>query len=217
MFTINSNDLPDILPIMPLHGVILLPRSELQVPLADIGNFASVIFGGLKGSNYIGVVQVDDNDNEKNDEAIFRCGCVGKILDIQEFGDVGLVLSILGICRFEIEKEFDIDGTCRKAVVSYKKYESDIVEEADFELDRKKLISVLKTYFKKMNILPNWGEIKGTSNERLVTMLMMICPFDSNEKQALLETVGYTEQSKLITSIMEMDTASGISGSLSYH
>jgi Lon protease-like protein len=203
LYTTNAGDLPKILPIMPLPGGILLPRSELQVPFSDVSNLSSVL-GSSASNGTIGVVQSEN----RNGETLFRCGCAGKTFDVQEVEDIGFVLSITGICRFEIESELEFDGKCRRALVSYKKYEADIVQEADFLLDRERLISVLRTYCKKLNIFPNWKEIEGISNERLVTMLMMICPFDSKEKQTLLETVGYTEQSRLITSMMEMDVAS---------
>jgi Lon protease-like protein len=198
---------------MPLQGGILLPRSELQIPFADVSDLSSVLSSSMANGT-IGVVQAET----RNGDSLFRCGCAGKTFDVQEVDDIGFVLSITGICRFEIESELEFDGKCRRAVVSYEKYEADIVQEADFLLDRERLLSVLRTYCKKLNIVPNWKEIEGISNERLLTMLMMLCPFDSKEKQTLLETVGYTEQSKLITSMMEMDVASAANvASFLYH
>jgi Lon protease-like protein len=66
-------------------------------------------------------------------------------------------------------------------------------------------------------LLPNARSFREISNERLVTMLMMICPFDSKEKQALLETAAYTKQSELITFLMEMYAAGDLPTSSSCH
>ncbi|MDR0624894.1 MAG: LON peptidase substrate-binding domain-containing protein [Holosporales bacterium] len=238
MLTKSVDELPSVLQIIPLRGGILLPRSELQIPVNEVGSVASVI-SILQASNIVGVVQTDDENTEnkpcaasdesfsmasaeksfeKKSDPIFKCGCVGKLMDIQDVGDVGLVLSVVGICRFQIEKEFDFDGQYRKAIVSYKKYEADIVQEADFPVDRGRLLNTLKMYCKKVNMfLPNFKDLRDFSNERLITMLMMVCPFDGKEKQALLETVAYKEQSELITFIMEMYMSGGASPSSLYH
>lgn len=203
LYTNNVGELPTLLPIIPVNDVILFPRSELQIPISKMIDLSS-ISEALKGDRFVGIVQ---SSNEKLDpfNSIFNCGCTGKVLDIQEIDDVGLILSIIGICRFEIKEELDFNQKYRNAIVSYEKYEADIVHEADFAFDRKRLISALKKYCKNLNIFPNWKEIEETSNEKLITMLMMICPFDLREKQTLLETVSYEEQSKIITSIIEMD------------
>lgn len=219
MYVENYKDLPTTLPLMPLKGGILVPRSELQLPISDLGHLSSVS-SAIREHRYIGVVQSKDEGVEEEEKLpLFHCGCVGQVIDIQENEEDKLILAIRGICRFEIERELPVEQNCRRAVVSYKKYEADIVHEADFSIDRYRLINALKAYCKKLKIKPNWKEISTISNERLITMLMMICPFDSNEKQALLETVSYIAQSQLITSIIEMESVSqnNLSTSFVYH
>lgn len=206
-------DLPTTIPLMPLHCGILLPRAELQMPVTEVGNL-SVISSALQSGRYIGVVQARGT----SDGDLFHSGCVGQVLDVQDNDEEErLILAIRGICRFDIREELPIEQNCRKAVVTYEKYAADIVQEADFPLDRYRLITALKKYCEKLHITPNWKEISNISNERLITMLMMICPFHSEEKQTLLETASYTEQSRLITSMIEMDSFSSDSVSPSYH
>ena len=40
--------------------------------------------------------------------------------------------------------------------------------------------------------------------ERLVTSIAMVCPFEPNEKQALLEAPDLDERARLLTAIIEM-------------
>lgn len=212
--SLNEGELPQVLILLPLKGGILIPRAELQFPVSNLENLSS-ISEAMKGDRYIGVVQLREDLNEAKPDPVFRCGCVGRIHDLQENDEGQLMFSVCGICRFEIKQELPAYKACRRVLVSYDKYETDIVHEADFTFDRDRLISALKIYCKKLRIKPNWKELDRTSNERLVTMLMMICPFDAHEKQALLETVGYAAQSKLVTSLIEMDTFAH--DSLMYH
>ena len=50
----------------------------------------------------------------------------------------------------------------------------------------------------------DWEHIDNCEDERLVTTLSMICPFDVPEKQALLECPDLQERAKLLIAILEM-------------
>jgi Lon protease-like protein len=113
--------------------------------------------------------------------------------------------------------ELPIENQSRRAIVSYDRYVNDIVCEADFSFDRDRLMIALRGYCKRRNINLDLKELASMSNERLITLLMMICPFDQNEKQALLETVGYVDQSTLITRLMEMNSVNNQVSSTLYH
>jgi carbonic anhydrase/acetyltransferase-like protein (isoleucine patch superfamily) len=47
------------------------------------------------------------------------------------------------------------------------------------------------------------GEIQRISNEKLITALTMVCPFQPNEKQAILEIPSLQEQSRLVQALLE--------------
>ncbi|GHS94563.1 ATP-dependent protease [Alphaproteobacteria bacterium] len=202
---IYPGSLPRVLPLIPLSRGILVPRSELHIPITDFAQLSSFI-ESIKGDSYVGVIQFRrENASEMMEDPLFGCGCTGRVLDIQENDENQLVFSLQGVCRFEIEQELPSEKNIRRALVSYEKFRADVVQEADFAFDRERLMFVLKPYFKKIHIHPDWQELSKTSNERLLTLLMMMCPFEASEKQALLETVGYEAQSKLVTSLVEMD------------
>ncbi|MDR1597946.1 MAG: LON peptidase substrate-binding domain-containing protein [Holosporales bacterium] len=210
---VQNKDLPKVLTLLPLHGVILMPRSELKLSISDFGNFLSIT-DALHSDNYMGLVQFRDDPNAPSDD-VFRYGCAGRIWDIGESGDGQLVLVVRGVCRFEIVRELPPEGAKRAVEVSYDKYPTDIVHEADFSFDRQRLMRALKNYYQKLQFPPNWEELSEMSNERLITLLMMACPFDSRERQALLEMDRYVEQSQLVTSLIELDSFTR--DSLSYH
>lgn len=159
----------------------------------------------LKKDRLVGVVQVQSESEEGAHDTLYHCGCLARILELQESEKGILGFSVQGLCRFDIKKELPEIFACRKALVSYTKYERDTVHEADFLLDRKRLLAALRLYCDRRQLEPLWEPIETASNEKLMATLMMVCPFTATERQTLLETVGYTDQSNLVTSLMEMD------------
>ena len=73
-----------------------------------------------------------------------------------------------------------------------------------FQKERKNFEGVLKDYLSKESITINWETIKTSDDEELVNAISMGCPFDTNEKQALLEAKSLSERIKVLISLMQM-------------
>jgi hypothetical protein len=71
-------------------------------------------------------------------------------------------------------------------------------------VDRVRLLNILSPYCEKRGIAVNEDAIKTASDERLVATLSMLCPFEPNEKQALLEAGTLAERGRVIIALMEM-------------
>ena len=71
-------------------------------------------------------------------------------------------------------------------------------------LDRDRLADALNAYFHQHEISADWEAIDETPDERLITSLSMICPFDPTEKQALLEAPTLEERAEMMISLVEM-------------
>lgn len=197
-------ELPTLIPLLPLHGAVLLPRSQLPIPIFEI-DYLSMIAESIKSHHMIGVVQpILKNLNMEENLSLFKSGCLGRIIDINEAEESRLIITLSGISRFDIIEEVASEHGYRRALVSYDRYAQDLVDEVDFSFDRLRLLKALKGYFKIMDITPNWQEIDKTSNEKLITALAMVCPFEASEKQAILESPTLKEQSQIITTMIEM-------------
>jgi Lon protease-like protein len=197
-----KKDLQTRIPLLPVHGTVLLPRTELPIPISD-PDYLDMIYDCVKGNNIFGVVQPNLNDTGETLK-LFQAGCAGAIIDIDEIENNQLLVTVSGLCRFDIVEEFQNNKNYREARVSFDRYFLDGVEELDFSFDRSRLINALKPYFKALNVEPNWKEINRTSDEKLIFALTMICPLDALEKQVILETVTPKEQSRLIMTMIEM-------------
>ena len=69
---------------------------------------------------------------------------------------------------------------------------------------RSVFIENLKFYLEKMSINADWEAIGVSSDEDLVNSISMGCPFDVNEKQALLQAKSLDERLDILVSLMKM-------------
>ena len=76
---------------------------------------------------------------------------------------------------------------------------------------------MLQGYFDRHGIEADWSAIESAPLAGLVTSLCMICPFEPEEKQALLEAGGRDRQARLLIALMEMETLAEPGGSSARH
>ena len=208
----NINDLPTIIPLITIHGIILMPKARLPIPLTD-GECEML----RHGCGYVGVLQ--SGFNSSTDGHFFRTGCLAKITDMETVQG-RLILDVKGVCRFDLNETMVLENTAR---VSYERYVDDLKPKEEIRgeslFDRKKLISVLKQYFQTTNVDANWDDIYEASDERLIAALSMFCPLEAGEKQAVLEQPTLKAQSQLIMSLLEFNTVGSTMnrGSNTYH
>ncbi len=79
------------------------------------------------------------------------------------------------------------------------------------------LAKVLRAYFDRHGIEADWSAIENAPLAGLVTSLCMICPFEPEEKQALLEAGDSGRQARLLIALMEMEALAEPGGSSARH
>jgi Lon protease-like protein len=202
---LKGPDFPQVIPLLPLRGVILMPRTLLPVPIFDAAQAAMVASCVQGEQKYIGLVQPISTLFEGQVLApLFSTGCLGKIAEFGKNEENALVMLVKGLCRFDILAELAPENGCRQARVSYDSYPGDIMEKLDFSIDRERLLRTLKTYLASNDLNADWDNLEKASNDQLLNVLSIACPFEAREKQALLESRNPQEQSQLMTALMEM-------------
>ena len=96
----------------------------------------------------------------------------------------------------------------RRVVPDWSPFSEDLIEDEDAAVDRSRLLAALQAFFRVHEISADWNAILETPNERLITSLAMICPFEPNEKQALLEAQTLTERARIMIALIEMSVLS---------
>lgn len=200
----KEEKMPEILPVFPLQGIILLPRAEFHLNVFE-PRYLAMVDDVLGGNRLIGLVQPKESEEGQENPPLYKVGCAGRIISFAETQDDRYLLTLRGLCRFETEQEIDGKKGFRRIKPDWRPYRADMeppLEEIDFDLTR--LVQTLRQYFKIHNITADPDVIFGAQGEDLVSSLSMLCPLPANEKQALLEAPTPTERAKLLTSLLEM-------------
>jgi Lon protease-like protein len=202
-FDPTFDQLPEIVPIFPLTGVLLLPRGKLPLNVFE-PRYLAMTEDALSGNRMIGIIQPSDPLSRASVPPVYPIGCAGRITSFSETDDGRYLITLTGVCRFETVRELPIVRGYRRVDVSWERFAADLEEAGPALFDRARLIEGLKTYFKIQGISANWDAIDSTPDERLVTSLAMICPFEPSEKQALLECGSLSERASMMIAIIEM-------------
>jgi len=202
-FEPSFEDLPGSLPVFPLSGVLLLPRARLPLNIFEPRYLAMTRAALATPTRLIGMVQPVDPEAGRN-PPIFEHGCAGRIVSFSEAEDGRYLITLAGVSRFAIRQELDEDsGGFRVVAADWERYRHDLTPE-DASFDRRRLVEGLKAYFRRHGISADWGTIEKTPCERLVNSLSMICPFEPNEKQGLLQAPTLEERARMLTALVEM-------------
>jgi Lon protease-like protein len=203
------DDLPAELPIFPLTGVLLLPRGRLPLNIFE-PRYLAMFDDAMGGSRMIGMIQPssakDDPFGAPVPVELFRVGCAGRITSFNETGDGRYLVALDGIARFSVAEELPMQRGYRRVVPNWRPYAADLAEE-NSNFDRQRLIDLLQAYFKHLELTANWDAIGEAPDERLLTSLAMLCPFEPSEKQALLEADCLSERARLMMTLLEIAIA----------
>ena len=208
-------DLPEVIPVFPLPGALLLPRGQMPLNVFEPRYLAMVDDALRDGHRLIGMIQPDVTHSEK-DEApkLFQVGCVGRITQLAESGDGRYILELTGVARFKVVEELPVKTPYRQCKVDYFPYVDDFTaRKGEDEVDREALLTVLTDFLKANNLKVDWDGVESAPNEALVNALAMMSPYGAPEKQAMLEAPDLKTRAEILIAVTEMDLAKkGTSG-----
>lgn len=197
-FHTNFADLPDILPVFPLDGVLLLPRGQLPLNIFE-PRYLAMVEDSLSTHRLIGMIQPRANDT------LYNTGCAGRITNFSETDDGRYLITLKGVCRFHIDHELAQDAKAYRSIrPDWRAFERDTDPAQELNIDRKKLCTLLGSYFEMEGMNCDWDAIHNASDDKLMTCLSMACPLDSGEKQALLEAKCCKTRADLFMTLLEM-------------
>jgi uncharacterized protein len=210
----GPSDLPEMLPVFPLPGALLLPRGQMPLNIFE-PRYLAMVDDALKTSRLIGMVQPEVSEVPRaKSKGLFDVGCVGRITQFAETGDNRYVISLTGVARFKIVEEMTVLTPYRQCRVSFEPFLSDFVPRSgEEEVDRPAVLASLKNFVEANQLQIDWKGISSASNEALVNALCMMAPFGPREKQALLEAADLKTRAELLVAITEIELARRDDGS----
>lgn len=189
--------LPETLPVFPLPGVLLLPRGQLPLNIFE-PRYIAMVDDALKTDRMIGMIQPRD------DTALYETGCAGRITSFSETGDGRYLITLTGTSRFRIKNELSLKNGYRNVQADWSSFSDDFRGMDCLDLDRDTLKKMLEDYFQMQDLRCDMDAIDSASDDKLITCLSMICPFDPGEKQALLEAKCCRERAQKFMALLKM-------------
>ncbi len=201
-------DLPDVIPVFPLPGALLLPRGQLPLNIFEPRYLAMIDDAFLSGRRLIGMVQPVPADENAKRPSLAGVGCVGRITQLAETGDGRYMLSLSGIARFRVMEELPATTAYRQCRVDFEPFVGDFEARAgEGEVDRDGLLKTLKEFLDVNSLEADWEGIRTAPTETLVNALCMMSPWGIKEKQALLEAPDLKTRAALLVAVTEMALA----------
>tara|TARA_B100001057_G_scaffold484064_1_gene561593 strand:+ start:140 stop:769 length:630 start_codon:yes stop_codon:yes gene_type:complete len=190
---------PKQIPVFPLSGVIYFPKTNLPLNIFE-DRYLDLVNDSFRNNKLMGMVQ-----SKKENNLVYKVGCLGKISDYQETSDGRVLINLTGLTRFEITKEIANQKKYREFEVDYKKFYKDTldVEKLVPSYDQLSFMEKIKKFFEKNGLMINWKEFEKLDEPQKINTLSMIAPISNEEKQKLLETVSLNEKTTTLLNIIK--------------
>jgi Lon protease-like protein len=187
-------------PLFPLGGAILFPRSQLPLHIFE-PRYRAMVSDAVAGPGRIAMIQPlrDDDDNRAPLHAV---GCVGEIGGVEELDDGRFNIVLVGTNRFRLVEEAPLEEPYRLADVDVAAFDDGepeplaLVQRAEVEREARRLGDAL-------GLAIDWAAVNGLDDEMLVNAIAQVAPFDVGAKQALLEEVRLDARADLLVQLMQ--------------
>jgi len=201
-------DLPQLIPVFPLDGALLLPGGELPLQIFE-PRYLNMIDDAMAGDRVIGMVQTRQGGDRAR-PSLAEVGCVGRITSYAETSDGRYLITLTGVCRFDTGEELDLRMPYRQVRANYDRFGDDLArdeEAAVSEAARGRFARALKRYLNRRELDIDWETANDAPLEALVNSLCMGLPFEPAEKQAFLEAADLEGRFEVLTTLLEIDAS----------
>jgi uncharacterized protein len=187
-------------PIFPLPGAILFPRSQLPLHIFE-PRYREMVRDAIDGAGQIAMIQPHRIDDD-NKASLYGLGCIGEIVSVEELDDGRFNIVLLGSNRFRLVREVEPAASYRCAEVDIEALDDSeppplsLVERAEVEREARRLGDA-------MRLAVDWAAVSRLEDEMLVNAIAQVAPFDIGAKQALLEQPTLDGRADLLVQLMQ--------------
>ncbi|HEY7005197.1 MAG TPA: LON peptidase substrate-binding domain-containing protein [Sphingomicrobium sp.] len=196
-------------PLFPLPGAILFPRSQLPLHIFE-PRYRDMVRDAVDGAGRIAMIQPHRLDDD-NRAPLFAVGCVGEIVGLEELEDGRFNIVLMGSNRFRMIREADVDASYRCADVDIEAFDDEepeplsLGQRAEVEREARRLGNA-------MGLAVDWDAVSRLDDEMLVNAIAQVAPFDIGAKQALLEQATLEGRADLLVQLMQFQRAAVTGG-----
>ncbi len=204
---------PDILPVFPLTGTLLLPGGRLPLHVFE-ERYRNMVEDALASGGTIGIIQPLRGGSEPDEvllsdepgdagPRLYEVGCAGAIERSERLPDGRFILLLKGVRRFRVRRELSLLRGYRRVEADYEGFTVD-AEDADAVVSPDPLMDALR-HFAELHRVPleldRLGELSGLA---LLNSIAMALPFQPAEKQALLEAPDVVHRHDMLLTLLDM-------------
>jgi Lon protease-like protein len=196
-------------PLFPLAGAILFPRSQLPLHIFE-QRYREMVRDVIDGAGQIAMIQPLRLDDD-NLAPLYGVGCVGEVVGVEELDDGRYNIVLLGSNRFRLVRESDVDAPYRCAEVDIEQFDDSDpkplapIQRAEVEREARRLGDAL-------SLAVDWAAVAQLDDEMLVNAIAQVAPFDVGAKQALLEQANLDGRADLLVQLMQFHRAAVTGG-----
>lgn len=197
--------LPEAIPVFPLPGALLLPRSRLPLHIFE-PRYLQMLEDALKTpERLIGMVQPSERSG------LQKIGCVGRVTQFSETEDGRYMITLTGLSRYRVLSEVDGFTPYRRCKVSWDGFGADLESaEQDPGFDRPAFLALLGRFFEARSLSTDWDTLKEAEDELLINSLSMMLDFVPEDKQALLEAPSLSTRRETLVTLIEFALRGGM-------
>ena len=203
--------LPEVLPVFPLTGVMLLPGTVLPLHIFE-PRYRAMVEDALEGDKIFGMIQpvAPQNDNrgplpgaENSAPDLYKVGCAGYIEKWEKLPDGRFFVQLKGVSRFRFNEELALQRGYRRVKALYQEF-SDGSTEQSWQCDRSAVLEALAAYGKAHGMQVRPEQAEKFSDLELINLLGVSLPFHPAEKQALLEAPGLKDREQMLVNLLQL-------------
>ncbi|MBU2981132.1 LON peptidase substrate-binding domain-containing protein [Lentibacter algarum] len=195
--------LPEVIPIFPLPGALLLPRSNMPLHIFE-PRYLAMLDDVLKTPDRLIAMIQPLSIPGREEEMLSTIGCAGRITQFTETDDGRYMVTLTGVSRYRILEEIEGFTPYRRARVDWDGFEQDTGPvEHDPAFDRAKFLELLGRYLSSQSLNTDWDTLKEAEDELLINSLSMLLEFAPEDKQALLEAPSLSTRRETLITLIE--------------
>jgi Lon protease-like protein len=197
-------------PLFPLPGAILFPRSQLPLHIFE-QRYREMVRDAIEGAGQIAMVQRQSLESNDPEAPLYQVGCVGDIVGVEELDDGRFNIVLLGTNRFRLLREIKSEAAYRSAQIDIEAFDDSeppalsLGQRAEVEREARRLGDA-------MGLAVDWAAVARLDDEMLVNAIAQVAPFDFGAKQALLEQATLAGRADLLVQLMQFQRAAVTGG-----
>lgn len=193
-------DLPPIVPVLPLDSPLLLPGTVVPFRASDL-RYLSLVEDAMASDGYVGILQPMGEGADTDDSTLYTVGCLGRIGECQEDEPGELLVLAAGVIRFRVLQELPGDRGYRLALVDYAEFLDD-VDEVEEELEFSTLREMIRRRLETNRAEFDLSIMDGMAGTEIVTAIAHAIALSPAERQMLMETSHLRELEEVLLLLM---------------